>query len=205
MSETEQAASPDVEAPKPQTREEALAKVVEQQLKAFDAGDRNERLQKLMRSGKYNPSIEYTDAELKVLVPLKRDRWSYVKLAKSSQGLLSFPKQHGRRKRHMTKRGQEIKSASLAIFKQLFEERSERLMAVCKRESIEYIGVPDSAIPELGARAAKQAVVLVNDRRRAKRDRARRRQPHSRLVNAGVITVSTSEKRFVERGGQYGV
>ncbi len=205
MSETEQALTPDVSTPKPLTREEAVAKAVEQQLKNFDAADRNERLQRLMRAGKYNPSVEYTDAELKVLVPLKRDRWNYIKLAKNSHGLLSFPKTRGRRKPHMTKRGQEIKSASLAIFKQLFEERAERLMAVCKRESIEYIGVPDSAIPELGARAAKQAIVVVNDKRRAKAQKARRRQEHSRKVNAGIITTGTAERRFVEKGGQYGV
>src|SRR5271165_5228507 len=108
MSEIEQAVSPEVEAPKPQTREEAIAKVVEQQMKQFDAGDRNERLQKLMRSGKYNPSVEYTDAELKVLAPLKRDRWNYIKLATNSHGLLSMPKQSGRRKKHLTKRAQEI-------------------------------------------------------------------------------------------------
>lgn len=205
MSEVEQVVSPDVEAPKPPTREEAIAKVVEQQLKNHNAADRNERLQKLMRSGKYNPSIEYTDEELKALVPLKRDRWNYIKLAKNSHGLLSFPKQHGRRKKHMTKRGQEIKSMSLQIFKGLFEERAERLKAVCKKENIEYIGVPDSAIPELGARAAKQAMQQVNEKRRRKAQKARRRQEHSRKVNAGIITVGTSEKRFVNSGGQYGV
>jgi hypothetical protein len=204
MSEAGQAVAPEVEAPKPLTHEQQIAQVVEQQLKMHDAADRNERIQKLMRSGKYNPSVEYTDAELKALVPLKRDRWTYIKLAKNAHGLLSFPKTPGRRKKHLTKRAQEIKSMSLAIFKNLFNERAERLKAVCAKESIEYIGVPDSAIPELGARAAKQAIVAVNEKRHAKKQKARRRQEHSRLVNAGVITVGTSESSYVQHGGQFG-
>jgi hypothetical protein len=194
---------------KPQmTREQAIELVLGHQTKAFEQHDRNHRLQIALRKGiiEADPSVEYTLEELKALVPQPQDRWNYIKIAKTSQGLLAVPKQRGRRKKHMTKHQQDIKSTSLSIFKQLFAAKAERLKAVCKTEEIDYLGVPDSAIPELGARAVKRALTVVKDKAKRKRDKARRRQKYSRAVNAGIFGNSRpGERNFVEHGGQYGL
>jgi len=194
---------------KPQmTREQAVEYVLGHQIKSFEQNDIKQRIQIALRKGiiTENPSIEYTLEELKALVPLPHDRWNYIKIAKTSQGLLAVPKQRGRRKKHMTKHQQDIKSTSLSIFKQLFAAKAERLKAVCKTEEIEYLGVPDSALPELGTQAAMQALTAVKDKAKRKRDKARRRQKYSRAVNAGIFGMNNpGERNFVEHGGQYGL
>ena len=203
---------------KPQmTREQAIELVLGHQTKAFEQHDRNHRLQIALRKGiiEADPSVEYTLEELKALVPQPQDRWNYDwvneekgtrgVVAKNAHGLLAVPKQRGRRKKHMTKHQQDIKSTSLSIFKQLFAAKAERLKAVCKKEEIDYLGVPDSAIPELGARAAKRALTVVKDKAKRKRDKARRRQKYSRAVNAGIFGNSRpGERNFIEHGGQFG-
>ncbi len=194
---------------KPQmTREQASELVLGHQTKAFENNDRNHRLQIALRKGSLveaNPSVEYALEELKALVPQPQDRWNYIKIAETSQGLLAVPKQRGRRKKHMTKHQQDIKSASLSIFKRLFAAKAERLKAVCVKEEIEYIGVPESALPELGKQAAMQALTAVKDKAKRKRDKARRRQKYSRAVNAGIFGNSRpGERNFIEHGGQFG-
>lgn len=210
MSETEiaalEASAEDALQPE-MTREQAVEMVLKHQMSAMDTRDHAERLEVGIRKGLIteDPSVVYTLAELKELVLLRRDRMTYIKLAKNSQGLLAVPKQRGRRKPHMTKHQQDIKSTSLQIFKQLFTEKAERLKAVCKKEEIEYLGVPDSAVPELGARAAKQALTVVAERRRHKRNKAHQRQKYSRSVNAGLFGMNNpGERNYVESGGQYG-
>lgn len=200
------AAEPQAEPKKPMTRAEAVAIILAKQEEAFNTSDYNERLAvakrkglKLVEDPSYIPTIE----ELKAAVPLKRDRWNYVKLAKNSNGLLSVPKPQGRRKPHMTKKSQDIKSAALRIFKGLVADKAERIKAVCAKEGFEYLGIPDSAIPALGAEAAKRGMKEVHERRRAKNRKARRRQKFSRRTNAN-IPPRTSEKSYVEKGGQYG-
>ena len=203
---------------KPQmTREQAIELVLGHQTKAFEQHDRNHRLQIALRKGiiEADPSVEYTLEELKALVPQPQDRWNYDwvneekgtrgVVAKNAHGLLAVPKQRGRRKKHMTKHQQDIKSTSLSIFKQLFAAKAERLKAVCKTEEIEYLGVPDSALPELGKQAAMQALTAVKDKAKRKRDKARRRQKYSRAVNAGIFGMNNpAERNFVEHGGQFG-
>ena len=208
MPETEVAVEAGAEkAPQPQmSREQAVEMVIKHQLSEFDKRDYAERLAIAQRRNLIAPSVELTLAELKELVPLKRDRWTYIKLAKNSHGLLSVPKPKGKRKPHMSKHQQEIKSTTLQIFKQLFAEKAERLKAVCSKEEIEYMGVPDSAVPELGARAAKMAITELRERKHRKRIKARRRQQFSRKVNAGIFgSAQPSEKNYVSRGGQYGL
>jgi hypothetical protein len=225
-------ATPEVKPePQPMTREQAVAAILARQLSSFDESDHAERLAIAKRKSTCghagnnplfgmvfdNPSITYTLEELKAMVPLERDRLNYDwkraeddpkktcgKLAKNMYGLLAIPRPKGSRKPHMNKHQQAIKSESLRIFRRLFAEAAEKLQAVCKGENIEYLGVPDASIPALGAKAAKLALQAVADKRRAKARRARRRQDHSRRVNAGLITISTSEKRYVNRGGQFG-
>ena len=213
-------------APAPMTREAATAFVLAKQEESYEKADYEERLAVLKRRsengqpwnnplfGTYNPSIEYTHEELKALITLDRDKLNYAwvnekkntcgKFAKKRHGLLCIPKQRGRRKPHLTPQQQAIKSESLRIFRSLLEERAEKLQAICKEEKLEYLGVPESAFAELGAKAAKLGMQAVQDKRRRKASKARRRQEHSRKVNAGLITISTSEKRYVNRGGEYG-
>lgn len=214
--------------PVPQmTKAEAVAKILKQQEASFDVADREERLRvgkRLAKNGKpwnnplyglfEDPSIEYTLAELKALVPLDRDSLNYDwtspdkktvgKFAKNVHGLLSIGRQHGRRRKRMTKHQQAIKSASLRLFKSLMETRAHELQTVCKNEGIEYLGIPDAMIPEVGALAAKLGMLEVTNRQRQKSHKARRRKEFSRKVNAGTITKSASEKRYVNRGGQFG-
>ncbi len=200
--------APEAEAKPQMTREQAVEYVLGHQIKSFEQNDIKQRIQIALRKGiiEANPSVEYTLEELKALVPQPQDRWNYIKIAKTSHGLLAVPKQRGRRKKHMTKHQQDIKSTSLSIFQQLFAAKAERLKAVCKKEEIDYLGVPDSAIPELGARAAKRALTVVKDKAKRKRDKARRRQKYSRAVNAGIFGNSRpGERNFIEHGGQYGL
>jgi hypothetical protein len=209
--------APEAEAKPQMTREQAVEYVLGHQIKSFEQNDIKQRIQIALRKGiiTENPSIEYTLEELKALVPLPHDRWNYDwvneekgtrgVVAKNAHGLLAVPKQRGRRKKHMTKHQQDIKSTSLSIFKQLFAAKAERLKAVCKTEEIEYLGVPDSALPELGKQAAMQALTAVKDKAKRKRDKARRRQKYSRAVNAGIFGMNNpGERNFVEHGGQFG-
>ena len=210
--------APEAEAKPQMTREQAVEYVLGHQIKSFEQNDIKQRIQIALRKGiiTENPSIEYTLEELKALMPLPHDRWNYDwvneekgtrgVVAKNAHGLLAVPKQRGRRKKHMTKHQQDIKSTSLSIFKQLFAAKAERLKAVCKTEEIEYLGVPDSALPELGKQAAMQALTAVKDKAKRKRAKARRRQDFSRKVNVGTFGMNNpGERNYAERRGQYGL
>ena len=203
--ETTVQAAPTEEPKKPLTHDEAVAQIRKRQEDAFDQSDFAERLAIAKRKGLKlveNPSIVPTLDELKAAVPLKRDRMRYVKLAVNHFGLYSVPKQRGRRKPHMTARQQSIKSAALRIFKQLMDDKAERLKAVCAKEGFEYLGIPDSAVPELAKQAGLRATKEYFEAKHRKTRKALRRQKFSRAVNAGTTT--TSEKCFVGRGGEYG-
>jgi hypothetical protein len=220
--------TPELTKPIPQTqpqmtKEELAGRVIEMQLGALKDSDRNERILIGRRKAANgcrgfevfsNPSIELTLEELMVLIPLKRDALNYEwenkakgthgVLAKNAQGFLAMGKAKGRRKPHMSGRKQEVKSESLHFFRSLFASHTEKLVAVCKEEKIEYLGMPDAVLPELRAKALRLAVRLVNAKRRLKRRQSRRRKDFSRRVNAGLITISTNESKFVNRGSQYG-
>jgi hypothetical protein len=216
----------ETEEQKPPTREEAVAAIAKAQQNDFDRRDREERIAILRRKSDcghagnnplfrlFNPSIEYTLDELKTLVPLERDRWNYDwvnekkgtrgAFALNRHGLFSIAKPRGRRHPHMSKIQQAIRSASLRIFRELFAARAEHLKATCEEQNIEYIGMPDAALPEIGQLASRLAMQEVMSKRRLKARKARRRQQHSRKVNAGLLTVSTSDKNYVNKGGEYG-
>lgn len=214
---------------KPVTMAEAVAVIRKNQEKDFDRNDHAERLKIAIRRSKCghagnnplfgmefdNPSIEYSLDELKALLPLDRDRlnynWKNEKketggcLAVNRHGLYSIPKSRGRRRPHLNLRQQAIKSESLRVFRQLFTEVSQKLQATCKEQEIEYIGIPDAMLPELRVKAARIAIRTVTVRCRLKARAARRRQDHSRKVNAGLLTKATAEKNYANRGGQYGL
>ena len=221
-----QDAQPQEQKPAP-TLAEMVATVRLNQERDFDRRDYARRLKILIRkstSGKqhnnplfgyYNPSIEYSLDELKALIPLDEDRLNYSfqptkeggtggVLAENRHGLYAVPASHGRRKPHMTHRQQAVKSAAIRIFRKLIEATGTTLRATCKEQEIEYLGIPDATIPELGQKATRIAVREVTAQRKAYSRNNRRRQEHSRKVNRGLLTVSTSEVNYVNRGGEYG-
>jgi hypothetical protein len=205
---------PAVESPAP-TKAEVVAMILKQQEESFLRADHDERLKIALqrkKTGRYpellglkfdNPSIEYSLDELKVLVPLERDRMKYIKLAMNKHGLLSVGKPHGRLKPRMNKHQQAIKSASLHIFRSLFQSRSELLQATAANEKIEYLGIPDAMLPKLGAIAAQLAMKEVKAKRRSKRDVRKRMQQASRKVNYGLLAGNQAHN-FIMKGNQYG-
>jgi|SRR5208282_1317441 len=212
--------------PTPVTMTDAVVIIRKNQEKDFDRNDHRERLAILKRKsecgtprnnplyGMFNPSLELTLDELKAMVPLERDRLNYNWVNEDKEtrgcfsvnrhGLYSLPKMHGRRKPHMNLRQQAIKSEALLIFRQLFNRAAEKLKATCKEQEIEYMGIPDAIIPELSQKATRFAISNVVGRRKVKSRADRRRKEHSRKVNAGLLTISTSEKNYVNQESQYG-
>jgi hypothetical protein len=192
-------------------RDVVVRLIVENQLKDYDRNDHAERMKIGRRkavNGDMNfvlfndPSIIFTLDELKVLVPLDRDRLHYTKLAKNMHGLLSIPKQKGRRKHHMSQRHQALKSESIRVFAGLLETHVAKFKATFAGTGVEYSGIPDDVISVIGKQAARIAIRNVNEAQRRKHTKARRRQEHSRKVNAGLTV--TSAKRYINRGGPYG-
>jgi hypothetical protein len=192
-------------------RDVAVRLIVENQLKDYDRNDHAERMKIGRRKAANgdlnfilfnNPSIIFTLDELKVLVPLDRDRLHYIKLAKNMHGLLSIPKQKGRRNHHMSQHHQALKSESLRVFRNLLETHVAKFKATTADTGVEYSGIPDDVISVIGKQAARIAIRNVNERMFRKRRKARRRQEHSRKVNAGLTV--TSQKRYINRGGPYG-
>ncbi len=231
MPETAAAPAPESQAAPQQpqmTRSQLVAFIRTKQQEDFDRNDKAERLAIAKRKstcghagnnplfGKVfdDPSIEWTLEELKALVQLDRDwlnyEWKNEKkgtegvFAMNRHGLFSIPKVKGRRNPHMTKQAQDIKSASIRVFRKLFEQAGESLKATCAKEQIEYLGIPDAVIPELGKKAGRIAIREIVAANKASRRAARRRQQFSRKVNAGLITKSASEKNYVNKGGAYG-
>src|SRR5271166_5875735 len=213
----------------PLTMANAVAIIRQNQEKDFDRNDMAERLRVGVRRSKCghagnnplfgmvfdNPSIVYSLDELRQLVPLERDRLNYSfkatkeggtdgMFAVNRHGLYSVPKPHGRLNRHMNLRQQAIKSEALRVFKALMDKATETLKSVCTTDGIEYLGVPESTTQELAQKAMRFALRNVSGRRKEKSKAAHRRQEHSRKVNAGLLTLATSEKNYVSRGGQYG-
>jgi hypothetical protein len=205
---------PTTEQPTP-TKAEVVAQILKQQFEQFDKADHAQRLQRGIRKGILadNPSIEYSLAELKVLVPLERDRLNYDwvnkdkgthgVLALNKHGLLSIGKPKGKIKPHMNLHQQAVKSVSLRIFRELFTSRAEMLQATAKAEKLEYLGIPDAMLPKLGKMAAQLAIKEVKAQRRGKRSIRNRMQKASRKVNAGLLA-GNQVRNFIMKGSQYG-
>jgi hypothetical protein len=197
---------------KAQWAEEGRAK----QDAAFDQDDYRERLtiaKRLVAKGKsplfkllLDPVINRppTLAELRVLVPLKRDRLRYIKYSLNRHGLYALPKPTVKRiKAHWNKAAQAVKSTALPIFRDLFTAAAEELEATCKQEQIEYLGVPESVGPALAEKAQNFARKSLGARYAAHRRRHNRMQSASRRINAGLMN-GNQTKRFVNRGHQHG-
>src|SRR5208282_6301256 len=192
-------------APLAPTKAEVVAQILKQQEASFDRADHAERLKRGIRKGILlnDPSIEYSLEELKSLVPLERDRMNYSVLAKNKHGLLSIGRPHGRLHPHMNKHQQAVKSASLRIFRELFQSRSELLQAAAAGQKIEYLGIPDAMLPKLGKLAAQLGIKAVKQRVRSRRDVRKRMQKASRKVNAGLLAGNQAHN-FIMKGNQYG-
>jgi hypothetical protein len=185
--------------------------LLSKQQAAFDERDRAERLAlgKKMKVGGIavcsdDPSVIYTLDELKALVPLERDRLRYIKLALNRFGLLSAGKQRGRMTPRMNQHQQGIKSASLSIFRTMFERSVAQMKSTCTAEGIEYIGMPESTIEAIGKKATLKAITLCKKNRRALKRAANRRQAFSRKVNYGLSPKPRNESAYVNKGAQYG-
>lgn len=230
---TDAATAPAQEQPEAQpqpemTREQVIKLIRENQQKDYDRNDHAERLRLCVRKSKSgqpwnnplhgmdfeNPSIVYTLDELRAFMPLERDRLSYSfeaskeggttgVLATNKHGLFSIGRPHGRRKPHMNLHQQAVKSESLRVFRNLLAERSAAIEAECKEQGIEYIGIPDALLGEIGKQAARIAIRNLKAKYGAYRFKANRVQQHSRFVNAGLLTIATSQRRFIRAGGQY--
>jgi hypothetical protein len=88
----------------------------------------------------------------------------------------------------------------MSIFRKLFAAKAERLQAVCKEEKIEYQGVPESALPQLGAQAMKAAVAIV-DRENTRHRKVRRRMKDlSRRINYGLKPGNTNARKYAHKG-----
>lgn len=162
--------------------------------------------------GLLNPSITLTSDELQNLIPLEGDTMRYAKdketglprIAASRLGLMCFPKQRGRKNRHLTKSEMAIKSASLQIFRRLFAECAAHMEAKIKEKGEPFYGIPEDMLNQLGARAARLGAIQVGMNNRVARRHVRRQQALSRNINRGLLNGNIEPRNYVYSGGQYG-
>lgn len=177
------------------TPEEVHARIVAFRQKVWDDSVKAERLKIAKRRGYINKDSkekEIEDALLKVTLPgdeinYAKDKNGNPRLAKDRHGLLSFPKTRGRRKPHMTKHQNTVKSAAIGIFQRLFKSHGLKLEAAAKAAGEDFFGVPEKDLPRIGARAAMLALRQVRRENAEQRQRARRQQQFSRRVNWGLV------------------
>lgn len=195
----------------PPTPEQQRAKVVE-----FIATQWNNMADQARHAiatarGLIKPSVQLTPEELRVLIPLEGDTMRYAKdengqprMAASRLGFIAFPKQRGRKNRHLTKSEMAIKSASLRHFRRLFVECGDHMEAELKKKGQVYYGLPEDMLCQLGARAARLGAFEVAAHDRVARRHVRRQQALSRNINRGVLPGNTPRANYVHSGGQYG-
>lgn len=133
-----------------------------------------------------------------------KDKDGIPRIAASRLGFICFPKQKGRKKRHLTKTEMAIKSAALRIFRRLFVEISTTIEAQMVAKGEEYFGVPQEIIANIGARAARLGALEVATHSRLARRYVRRQQALSRGINRGTIAGNTPRRNYVQAGGQFG-
>lgn len=154
-----------------------------------------------------HPSVEPSYEELKQMAPEDSDRlnfdWKNEKkgthgvLATNRAGLFSMGKPRGRKNPHMTKNQQGIKSYSIIAFKELFEARAEVLKKAAADAGEKYVGVAESELAGLAAKAAVIGAKRFKAMKRVRRNEVRRRQNFHQLVNFGLLNGSSGERNFV--------
>jgi hypothetical protein len=142
--------------------------------------------------------VEPTVEELRAAVELPGDTMHYIKLATNRHGLPSWPKaQRGRKRPHMAKHAQAIKSTSLAIFRGLFTKHITELEAKAKAAGEVFNGVPNDDLPKLGAKASVLGAKQIQKKLAAARRQARNRQKLSRRINRGVVPGNTNVLAYI--------
>lgn len=196
------------------TPEEMKAKVAAIRAEYFTAAGDQIRLAKA--KGLLDPSVELKPEELRALVPLEGDTMRYAvypeghpqagepRLALDSHGMISYPKPHGRKKKHMTKRDQAIKSAYLRISKDLFTIEAGKRVVAAQAEGTEFVGLSQDEMTAIAAKAARLATIEVLKVRKFQRTVRNRIEQLSRGVNAGLLPGGLNARTFAYGGGQYG-
>lgn len=169
------------------------------------------------------PSVEPTDEELRAMVPLPQDRYTFTttinkdnrrvpfeiakevapRVALSAHGLLSYGKGHGRVKPHMSKRKMAVHNASLRIYKNLFAEAAKAAEVQAKKDGKPYVGIPEADLAKLGKRALRYGAREVFRSIKAAARYARRVQTASRKVQFGTLA-GNQVNGVINAGGQYG-
>jgi hypothetical protein len=140
---------------------------------------------------------------LRNLVPLPGDTIRYAKdskgnsrIATDRHGFISFPKQRGRRKPHISAHLQTIKNRSISVFRGLFLDHAADLQAKAKAAGEVFNGVPVDDFSKLGARAAVIGAARVKAEQHLARRRARNQQKLSRKINAGILPGNTNRRAY---------
>lgn len=204
---TENPAVPVSLPPQPQINPEQLAQQYARfQQNEWDKAVQGSRMVQARERGlsvAFDPSVVLTPAELVAMVPLEGDDIRYAKdadgkprMATNKYGMFSWPKQRGRRRPHMTKHAQAVKSSAIRIFKGLFAKRIIELEAAAVQSGETFNGIPNDALPAIGARATILASKGIADNRKARRRRMRNESKLQRRINTGVIAGNVNRHAY---------
>ena len=139
---------------------------------------------------------EPTIAVLRLLVELPGDTMKYKVVAVDRHGLPALPKQHGRRKPHVSKKQLTIRSRTINFFRSLFVKHNANLEAAAGAEDKPFDGTPQADAAKLGLRASSLAAEQVARDARDKRRRKRNQQILSRKINYGLLPGNTNTVHF---------
>lgn len=125
-----------------------------------------------------------------------KDADGHPRLATDRNGFMAHPKGRGRRKPHMTKHGQTVKSTALQIFSGLFHQRMSFLEFEASQKGETFNGVPQAELTKLAAKATVLATQAVKENQRAKRRRLRNESKLQRRINRGVVPGNTNRRAY---------
>jgi hypothetical protein len=116
----------------------------------------------------------------------------FARLALDKYGFISFPKQKGRLKKHISKKENTIKALALQVFPVFFAEHGGKLLLEAKaaavKEGKEFddtaFGIPEADMAALYKKAALTGTLMYNRNVKATRRQRRRQQQLSRHINA---------------------
>lgn len=141
---------------------------------------------------------ESTIEVLRLLVELPGGTMKYKVVAVDRHGLPALPKQHGRRKPHVSKQKLTIRSRTINFFRSLFVKHTANLAAASEAEGKPFEGTPQADMPKLGLRASSMAADQVARDARDKRRRKRNQQILSRKINYGLLPGNTNTAHFTK-------
>lgn len=193
-----------VAAHKPPSAEEMRARFADFQRMEWNKAATNARFEMLKARGiQPDPSVEWGEEELKAMAPLEGDTMRYAKdkagnprMATDRAGFMATPKRRGRRKPHMTKSAQALKSAALHIFGGMFRKRIATVEAATTAKGETFTGLPQKELTKLAAKASAHAAVRVRENRAARRRRLRNESKMQRRINRGLIPGNTNRRAY---------